>query len=73
MTEAVRTYLQETVATIEHKFRRRGHTTGKKLWEKKILDGAKKLLREEQSDLPLRTSDAELNAAVRRHTHAGFE
>lgn len=56
MTEETRKYLLEVSQIIERRAARRGHTraAGKlTIWEKKILDGAKRLLRENQTDLPL--------------------
>ena len=48
----VRDYLEDVVKTIEGRFAHRGWTTGKKKWEQRLLAGAKKLLRENQEDLP---------------------
>jgi hypothetical protein len=73
MNSEVREYLEEVVSTIEHKFKSRGFGN-QKMWEMRLLAGAKKLLNENQADLPLAPSvtDAELNAEVRRHSHAGL-
>lgn len=75
MTSEVRAYLESVVSEISTRHKRRGWTTGKKQWELRLLAGARKLLREEQTDLvfePRRVSDAELNEAVRQHSHAGL-
>lgn len=54
MTSETRAYLTEVVRVFDMRLKRRGTTRAAgrfRNWEKKIYDGAKKLLGEEQLDL----------------------
>lgn len=65
MSEDIRKYLTEVVRTFESRKKVRGfsYAGGQlKKWEQKHLDGAKRLLREEQSDLPLRAEPSEVKS-----------